>query len=124
MSGSEQITVKDYSDWKLNPKYFEILSKLFVKHDLDAFTTASNSQVAIYYFRDINALKQEWKHQRLWINPPWELLPKIIAKLKSSKAKATVICLAKVFVVWRLNADASFSSEVASAFIALIFACF
>ena len=65
ISGSEQITVKDYSDWKLNPKYFEILSKMFGKHDLDAFATASNSQVAIYYSRDINALKQDWKHQRL-----------------------------------------------------------
>ncbi len=33
----------------------------------------------------------EWRRERNWCNPPWELLDDLVVKLRNSGAEATVI---------------------------------
>ena len=79
------------SNWMLNPKLFHKINQLY-KHDCDAFATASNTQIPnAYWTFEEDAFKQDWTGKRLWINPPWSLIDKVIDKLIQDQAVATII---------------------------------
>jgi transposase InsO family protein len=65
-------------DWQLARPIFNMLDKLWGPHDLDVFASEASHQVAKYFNRHQDAFKQEWKGSRLWINPPWVLIPQVL----------------------------------------------
>ena len=81
------------TDWQLNPKIFERISKLWGRHDIDLFATTLTTQVPNY--RDIlkDAFKmRNWsKEGRCWIFPPTEKINEAVKKLGKDGAVATFV---------------------------------
>jgi hypothetical protein len=89
----------DRSDWKLHPDCFEMLSQRWGSHDFDLFATETNRQVPRFctrwpspLARAVDAFAISWAAEgRSWINPPWDLIPRVLRKLRLEGAAATVV---------------------------------
>ena len=88
-------------DWMLHPDLFGQLDKEWGAHTVDRFATANNAQLVRFNslmegpgVEAVDALSQtdaQWRAEVNWCNPPWALLPRVAAKLRSSLAAATVV---------------------------------
>lgn len=91
--------VLDRSDWALDPELVDRLMALWGLPDVDVFASANNAVVPTFFsaFHDplsagVNGLAQPWHpFRRLWLNPPWDLLPRVLSKLAAERCAATVI---------------------------------
>ena len=94
--------LRDKSDWQLAPRIFHYLSDIiWGTHTVDRFASFENKQIPRYNakWRDGHAENVDsdhlpdyaWRKERNWCNPPWELLDDLAAKLRQSRAAATVI---------------------------------
>ena len=88
----------DRHNWMLNPNLFQFLEELWGPHSVDRFATFQNRQVLRYNSRfwdvgteAVDAFSQQWSGENNYVNAPWALLPRIIEKLVSDRAVATVI---------------------------------
>ena len=91
----------DKGDWRLRPILFQLLDERWGLHTIDRFATANNHQLPKFnsQFCDplssgVDALAQsdqDWRQENNWVNPPWELLDDVVAKLRNSGGAATVI---------------------------------
>lgn len=89
----------DRSDWKLNPTTFAALSQRWGVHSIDLFATGINAQVPRFCTRwptpsavALDAFAIPWgSEERCWVNPPWDLLPHVLRKLRVEGASATVV---------------------------------
>jgi hypothetical protein len=81
---------------KINPRIYEKLCQRWGQHDADAFATASNSLLPIYY-ENSTSLTIPWTDQRVWINTTPENYMAIIAHIKKHKALVTSGTLASFF---------------------------
>ena len=91
----------DPKNYALKPAYFrEICQKLQVWPDVDLFANSRNAKCGKYASwrtdpRSLgNAWDLQWDKWTAWINPPWELIPRVLQKIKTDKARA-LICLPK-----------------------------
>ena len=87
--------LKDQDDWKLNPILFREAQDRWGKPTIDRFATANNSQCRRYNSRFMDptteardAFSQRWKGELNWINPPWALIGRVLAKLRAEQAEA------------------------------------
>jgi hypothetical protein len=93
--------VTDNSDWQLAPRKFKHFNKVWGPHTIDRFASYANKQLPRYNakWRDgtteavdsLHLSDAEWRSERNWCNPPWELLDDLVVKLRNSGAGATVI---------------------------------
>ena len=77
---------------------------------IDRFATANNAQLPRYNskYRDphsenVDSLSLpdgQWLSERNWCNPPWELLPELVTKLRISGAPAHVVAPEKPGAWW------------------------
>lgn len=88
----------DRHNWMLNPRLFQILEDKWGPHSVDRFATFQNTQIPRFnsLFLDvgseaIDAFTQNWGQENNYINPPWALLPRVVEKLVTDQATATVI---------------------------------
>ena len=88
----------DRHNWMLHPNLFQMLEDLWGPHSIDRFATFQNTQLLRFnsLFWDvgteaIDAFSQQWSGENNYINAPWALLPRIIEKIVSDRAVATVI---------------------------------
>jgi hypothetical protein len=89
----------DRSDWKLHPDCFSELSNRWGAHSIDLFASETNAQVPRFCTRwptpsacAMDAFAIPWHtEERAWINPPWDLLPRVLRKLRLEGGSATVI---------------------------------
>jgi hypothetical protein len=91
----------DRDDWRLNPRIFASLDKLWGPHSVDRFASMENALLERYNSRWLDPGTEavdclhlpdsQWAQERNWCNPPWGLLDDLILKLRSSGAAATVI---------------------------------
>ena len=79
-------------DWKLKPKYFDIVEEAWGKRSIDLFAALHNTQVPQkYYTREQNALQKDWsKESAPWANPPWELIPEVLQKVIKDKVSIAI----------------------------------
>jgi len=75
---------------KINGKIYEKLNQRWGQHDADAFSTASNSVLPIYY-EDATALTIPWSNQRIWINTTPNHYMAIIDHIVKNKCRVTMI---------------------------------
>jgi mRNA-degrading endonuclease HigB of HigAB toxin-antitoxin module len=90
-----------HGDWMLHPELFRQLDLEWGKHTVDRFATANNAQLARFnslmagpQCEAVDSMAQTdeaWRAEVNWCNPPWGLLARVAAKLRSSKAAATVV---------------------------------
>ena len=80
--------LRDVEDWQLNPTFFCLLDSLFGPHHVDHFASALNRQCLRYNSRwaDVGSegdafAAPDWASANNWVNPPWTLLPRVVALL-------------------------------------------
>lgn len=91
---------QDRSAWQMLPSVFNALQ--LRRHGeaftLDPFACRATALVQRYCSLrpDPGALARDgfsvsWRHELLWLNPPWELIPQVLFKLKVDRARGTLI---------------------------------
>lgn len=86
-------------EWMLHPKLFQYLDKIWGPHTCDRFASYLTTQITMYnsFHADpmtggIDALAQmNWHTENNFVNPPVRLMNKVLDKIASEKATATVI---------------------------------
>ena len=78
--------------------YHEVCWRLNYRPQLDLFASRNNRKCKNFcsWLTDLlskgNAFQINWASQPNWMNPPWELIPRALQKLKTDKATA-LACL-------------------------------
>jgi Reverse transcriptase (RNA-dependent DNA polymerase) len=86
-------------EWSISQPAFEELDKRWGPHQIDLFATHLNTKLPTYMSWKFdenaaaqNAMQQTWTGWgRLYICPPWNLLPQVLQCLQDSRLAATVI---------------------------------
>ena len=89
----------DPKDYRLETKWFNWACQRFRFHPtLDAFANRRNRQLPRYCswrtdHKSLgNGLLFPWKGERVWCNPPWDIIPKVLSKLSRERGSA-LFCL-------------------------------
>lgn len=86
-------------DWQLARPVFTRLDQAWGPHTFDVFASEASRQTSAYYDKEHDALQQKWHASRLWINPPWKLLPQVINKIQIDKVLAPFTLIAPLWDV-------------------------
>ena len=86
-------------EWMLHPTVFRYIDGLWGPHTIDRFASIATTQLPRYNSRfydpmtqGVDALsQQDWAEHNNFVNPPFRLLPKVLAKVIQQKAYATVV---------------------------------
>jgi len=88
------------SDVFFNPSVFKDICILFgISPTFDVFASSRHHQLPRFFCKDrepgataVNAFLQDWrKEDVLYINPPWELIPHVLAKIQHECVQALMI---------------------------------
>jgi hypothetical protein len=89
---------KDRSAWQLLPAVAKHVQARFGPCTLDAFACRATALLPRYCSAgpdpgclQRDAFTMSWTHEHVWLNPPWELLQKVIYKLRTDKARGILI---------------------------------
>ncbi len=83
--------------WRLPPAVFADLQRRWGPHQVDRFASAESALLPRWNSLDsdgaeaIDAFSVPWSNSNSYINAPWDLLPRVVAKLRDERAPATVI---------------------------------
>ena len=83
-------------------KQLEIKTKIFQgdrgPHHMDMFARKDNTQLPRFYSwkpepeaEGVDAFQQSWKNIRGWINPPFNMIGRILIKVRQEKAHVTIV---------------------------------
>lgn len=79
-------------DWQLNPSIAHSIFQVHGVPDIDLMASAKNRQVEQYFSKEMDALSKPWnKYGIRWINPPWNLVDKVIDKIVNEEVGDTLI---------------------------------
>lgn len=85
-------------EYQLNPKLFRQIDQIFGPHSIDLMASAVNTQVNRFYswIPDLKSLGVDaflfsWNIENAYVNPPWFLIPRILAQIRAQKATVTLI---------------------------------
>lgn len=85
-------------EWKLHPQLFRFIDKYFGPHHVDRFASLRTTQLPRYNSlmwdpetEGVDALAQNWRDTNNFINAPFKLLPRILAKIQEEATVATII---------------------------------
>lgn len=78
------------NDWKLTEKYFQLAQDRWGSHTIDTFAASHNAQLARFYTKELNAFNFSWQRENPWINPPWNLIGRVLNKINREKIDATI----------------------------------
>jgi hypothetical protein len=88
----------DKNDWMLNKRYFKMLDNKWGPHTIDRMASFTNHQVPRYnsYHWDprteaVDTYTQTWTVENNYINPPFNQMSRILAKIAEDQATCTVI---------------------------------
>ena len=94
----------DFSETRLNPRAFELIQERFGSLEVDLFATGDNVQTPVYV--SLKADPGAWyvdafsrpipSSRRVFANPPFILIPRLLAKVKREKAQLVLLA-----PVWR-----------------------
>jgi hypothetical protein len=89
----------DPKNYRLNQDLFQAACRHFhIRPEVDLFASRHNRQCQKYgsWRADIkslgNAFQLHWGKFIAWVNPPWELIPQVLKKIKEDRARA-LVCL-------------------------------
>lgn len=87
----------DSTDWALCAEAYAYLERRFGPHTLDLFATHLNAKCGRFYSRrwtpgctGTDALHHEWVGENFYANPPFNLMPAVVAKAISDGTKLTL----------------------------------
>lgn len=74
----ESRTVRDHTDWKLNPSIFTRINQIFDALEVDLFVSRPTHQLPCYFSwrpdplaEAMDAFQQDWGHLAGFVNLPW-----------------------------------------------------
>lgn len=86
------------AEWQLNPEVFQLIVQKWGRPRVDLFATQENSQMSRFFSLNrneaslgVDALAQDWKFHLCYAFPPFQLIPRVIAKIR--KEETTVILI-------------------------------
>lgn len=96
-SPSRQMTTQ--IEWRIDQQYFRHLEQLWGTHDIDCFASYQNHQTQRYFSwkwdpkaLSTNAFLTRWNRwKRVFICPPWNLLPRCLQHINQYPTAATII---------------------------------
>lgn len=71
MRGQRVLMSQGAGEWGTPPALFRWADEYYGRLTLDAAATADNTLLLRYWDKRADALKQDWRGERLWINPPY-----------------------------------------------------
>ena len=90
--------MKDRSDWKLDRQTFVRINRRYGPLEVDLFASRLTKQCPRYFswrpdpFAEAtDALLQDWSGLRGYANPPWNLIARVLRKVKSQEADVVLI---------------------------------
>ena len=82
----------------MNVRYFREIDRIWGPHEVDLFATKENTQreKEFSWGRDpeplgVNAFHQEWKTFHRWADPPFNLIGRILVKVKQEHSNITLL---------------------------------
>ena len=85
-------------DYRLSRQAFDKIQRCFGRRTVDRFATFANRQLerfnsltADIASEGIDAFAQDWSGERNWANPPWSLLPRLVAFLRARPRVEAVV---------------------------------
>jgi len=95
-------------EWSIAPTCFQQIDELWGPHHIDLFATNKNNKTPLFMSWKYdpmavaqNALLQDWRGWgRLYICPPWNLIPIVLERLRQHRLKATVITPSWPGAIW------------------------
>ena len=94
---------RDRSDWRLNPRVFRRVDRMWGRHSLDLFATRLNAQLPrfVSWWHDpeawaTDAFLQDLRPENAYANPPFSMVARLLAMVRRQRATMTVIV-----PVWR-----------------------
>ncbi len=89
----------DREDWKLNPRFFFPLDRMWGPHSIDRFASHLNHQVPTFNSmhwcpgtHGVDCFAQsDWATHNNWCNPPFSMIGALLEILRAQAATATVI---------------------------------
>ena len=94
---SLQYTYATSLAWRLPQRLFEHLQTRWGPHDVDRFASKHTHLLPRWNSLDddgaetVDAFSTSWANANNYINAPWDLLPRVLAKLHNEKAHATIV---------------------------------
>jgi transposase InsO family protein len=85
------ITLDEEIEWKMSSKIFEKIATRFGRCGIDAFASARAHILPVYFTKEMDALKQAWRQERLWMFPPVDILAKVTRKIRTERTRATLV---------------------------------
>ena len=89
---------KDWSEWKLNPKIFQRIKRLWGFPSIDLFASRTSHQLPRYYSwrpdphcLGVDALTQKWDQDLLYAFPPFCLIGRSLEKIRKSTTGSVII---------------------------------
>lgn len=87
-----------HTEWTIQTKVLEWIWVKWCRPSIDAFATRLNHKLPLYFSPvpdpcalAVDALRQEWNHQFLYMFPPFPLLPAVLRKLLKSQCTTILI---------------------------------
>lgn len=85
--------------WSISQETFNMINNNWGPHSIDLFASSTNAKLPRYMSwqhdpkaEAQDALLQPWTHLgRPYICPPWNLIPRVLQKLKQEKIAATIV---------------------------------
>lgn len=94
---------RDRSDWRLNPRVFRRVDRMWGRHTVDLFATRLNAQLPrfVSWWHDpeawaTDAFLQDLRPENAYANPPFSMVARLLAMVRRQRATMTVIV-----PVWR-----------------------
>jgi hypothetical protein len=86
-------------EWSISPECYRQIDKIWGPHHIDLFATSKDTKTTQFMSWKFdpkavaqNALLQDWRHWgRLYVCPPWNLIPTILERLRRYQLQATII---------------------------------
>ena len=89
----------DPKNYMLQPSVFQSMCKKYdMTPDIDLFASRENAQLPKYCSWRVdkkslgNAFDMNWTGGKFWLNPPWELIPRVLRKMQREPCLA-LVCL-------------------------------
>ena len=94
----ESRSMRDRSDWKLNPRTFGEINKCYRPLEVDLFASRLTNQCQCYYswrsdpFAEaIDAFLQDLSTVKGFANPPWSLIPQVLNQTQTQEADIVLV---------------------------------
>ncbi len=94
----ESRSMRDRSDWKLDPQTFYQIQRRYGPLEVDLFASRLTYQCRRYYswrpdpFAEaVDAFLQDWSSVRGFANPPWSLIPRVLNRVQTQEADLVLV---------------------------------